>query len=291
LAEGLGSARPFVQTRRLERKQDKRDQTPEDHMRSVLLTFAICGLAQPAAAQFTTTYAGTQTEGGAAVPASALFYVEPDYALMIIKGARSGRMVFDAKAHVLHMINDDNKTYLDIDKSAAGGGDPMQMMQQQLASLPPSQRAMAEGMMKSMSSTLPPPLTYVWSTEKKTVAGYECTRVDGMRGAEKVTEYCGSTSPDLKMTDAERKTMLEMQSYLRNFTIMVKSGNDDTRAFQWDTSTDGYPVITRCYRNGVMTLDLALQSVSRKPVPADALMLPAGYKRMDLTGMTGRPGR
>jgi hypothetical protein len=142
-----------------------------------------------------------------------------------------------------------------------------------------------------MSSSLPPPLTYVWSTEKKTVAGYECTRVDGMRGAEKVTEYCGSTSPDLKMTDAERKTMLEMQSYLRNFTIMVKSGNDDTRAFQWDTSTDGYPVITRCYRNGVMTLDLALQSVSRKPVPADALMLPDGYKRIELTGMTGRPGR
>ena len=34
-----------------------------------------------------------------------------------------------------------------------------------------------------------------------------------------------------------------------------------------------------------------LQSVSRKPVPADALMLPNGYKRMDLAGMTARPGR
>jgi hypothetical protein len=200
-------------------------------------------------------------------------------------------MIFDAKAQVLHLINDDNRTYPDIDKSAGGRGDPMQMMQQQLASLPPGQRAMAEGMMKSMTGSMPPPLTYVWSTEKMHVAGYECTRVDGMRGAEKVTEYCGSTSPDLKMSDAERKTMLDMQSYLRNFTIMVKSANDDTRAFQWDTTTDGYPVISRCYRNGAMTLDLTLQSVSRKPIPAEAFTLPDGYKLIDSAAMTGRAGR
>jgi hypothetical protein len=71
----------------------------------------------------------------------------------------------------------------------------------------------------------------------------------------------------------------------------VKSGSDDTRAFQWDTSTDGYPVITRCYRNGAMTLDWTLQSVSRKPIPAGAFTLPDGYKRMDLPGMTGHPRR
>jgi hypothetical protein len=182
-------------------------------LRSIFLILAICGAAQPAAAQFTTTYAGTQTDGGAAVPASALFSVEGDHVLMIMKGARSGRMIFDAKAQVLRMINDDNQTYFDIDKSAGGQGDPMQMMQQQLASLPPGQRVLAEGMMKSMAGSTPPPVTYVWSTEKKTVADYECTRVDGMRGAEKVTEYCGSTSPDLKMSDGERKTMLEMQGY------------------------------------------------------------------------------
>jgi hypothetical protein len=59
-------------------------------MRSIILIFALFGAAQPAAAQFATTYAGTQTEGGAAVPATALFSVEGDHALMIMKGARSG---------------------------------------------------------------------------------------------------------------------------------------------------------------------------------------------------------
>jgi hypothetical protein len=255
--------------------------------------FALCALlaaAQPARAQFTTTYSGTQTDGGTSVPASAVFAVEPGRAMMLMKGSRGGRMVFDERAGVLHVINDQDHSYFDIDKTAGGRSDPMQMMEQQMASMPPAQRAMAEGMMKSLAANVPAPLTYVWSTERKTIAGYECTRVDGMRGADKVTEYCGSTAPDLKLTDVERTTMLAMQSYLRNFTIMVKSSDDGLRAFQWDTSTDGYPVVTRCYRHGEMTLDLTLQSVSRKPIPAEAFELPAGYRKMDLSGMAGRGG-
>ena len=166
----------------------------------------------------------------------------------------------------------------------------MQMMQQQLAAMPAAQRAMAEQMMKGMMGNVRPQLKYVWSTEKKKIAGYECTRVDGMRGDDKVTEYCGSTSADFRMSDAERKTMLAMQSYLRNFTIMVQTSDDGTRAFQWDTDTDGYPVLTRCYTNGTMTLDLALQSVTRQRIPDELFDLPKGYKKTDMAAM-GRSGR
>ena len=158
-------------------------------MRSLLFILAFCGAAQPAAAQFTTTYAGTQTQGGTSVPATAQFAVEAGHVAAIMTGARGGRIVFDEKAQVLHLISDADKTYIDIDKSSAGRGDPMQMMQQQLDRMPPAQRAQAEQMMRSMTSAMPPPLTYVTSTEKKTIAGYECTRVDGMRGTDKVTEY------------------------------------------------------------------------------------------------------
>ena len=215
-----------------------------DHdMRSILFALALCGVAQSAAAQLTTMYAGTETQAGKSVPASAQFSVEDGHVAMIMKGLRSAHMIFDAKGQVLHIISDDDQTYFDIDKTTGGQGDPMQMMQQQLANMPASQRAMAEQMMKSVMGTMRPPLTYVWSTEKKRIAGYECTRVDGMRGDDKVTEYCGSTSADFKMSDAEHKTMLAMQSYLRNFTIMVQTADDGTRAFQWDTATDGYPVL------------------------------------------------
>jgi len=256
-------------------------------MRSVLFALLLWGIAQPAAAQLTTTYAGTQTVDGKQVPASAQFSVEDGHVAMIMRGARSARMIFDAKAQVLHIISDDDKSYFDIDQAA---GNPMAMMQEQLAKMPANQRAMAEQMMKSAMGSQPPPLTYVWSNEKKTIAGYECTRVDGMRGSDKTTEYCGSTSADFKMSDAERKTVLAMQSYLRNFTIMVKTADDSTRAFQWDTDTDGYPVLTRCYTNGMMTLDLALQSVARQPIAKGLLDPPKGYKKIEMPAM-GRAGR
>lgn len=260
-------------------------------MRSLLFGLAICCLAQPAAAQLTTTYTGTQTVNGTSSPATAQFSVENGRAVMIMKGANGGRLIFDDKAQVLHIISDDRKSYIDIDKSTAGGGDPMAAMQAQLANLPPDQRAMAEQMLKSKLGTPPPPLVYNKGTETKTIAGYSCTMFEGMRGSEKVTEYCGTTSGDFKMSDVERKTMLDMQSYLRNFTIMVRSADDSSRAFQWDTSVDGYPVATRCFVNGTMTLDLTLDSVNRKPIPAELYTVPKDYKKMDLQSMMGGRGR
>jgi hypothetical protein len=260
-------------------------------MRPLLITLALWGAAQPAAAQFTTTYAGIQAQGGRQVPATAQFSVENGRVAMLLKGTRSGRMVFDERAQVLHLINDEEKTYMDLHKAAGDSGNPMDMMQEQLDKLPPAQRARTEQMMKSMMGSMPPQLTYVRTNDKKVIAGYESTRVEGLRGSDKVTEYCGSTSPDLKMSETERGTVLEMQNYLRNFTIMVKAPDDTLRAFQWDTSTDGYPVLTRCFVNGQMTLELTLQAVNRNPVPSELFELPRSYKKLDMSKLGGRPGR
>jgi uncharacterized protein DUF4412 len=257
-------------------------------MRTRLLALTLCCAAQPAAAQFTTTYAGMQLDNGKQIAASAQFSVEKGRIVAIMKGSKGFRMLFDEKAQVLRIISDDDKSYFDIDKKTGGSGDQMEMMQKQLEQMPKEQREMAEQMMKGMMSKVPPPLTYVWSKETQVIAGYHCTRVEGMRGDVKVTEYCGSMSDDFKLSEADRNTLLAMQGYLRNFLIMVKSSDESMRVFQWDTSVDGYPVLTRCYANGTMTLDLALQDVNRKPVPNDLFELPKGYKRIDLSSMTGR---
>jgi len=259
-------------------------------MRVLIFATAFACLAAPAAAQLTTTYVGTQAVGGKTVPATAQFSVESGHVAAIMKGARASRLVFDEKAQVLHLISDDDKTYIDIDKSAGHGADQMQMMQDQLAKMPAQQRAMAEQMMKSVMGSAPPQLTYTQGTGTNTVAGYQCTMFEGMRGADKVTEYCGTTSSDFKMSDAEHQTMLDMQSYLRNFSIMVKSAEDSMRAFQWDANVDGYPVLTRCFVGGAMTLDLTLDGVSHKPIPSEVFEIPKGYKKQDLTKMGGRGG-
>ncbi len=254
-------------------------------MRNLLCSIAACCAATPLAAQLTTTYTGFQREGGKDTPASAQFSVESGRVAMILKGSRSVRMLYDAKAQVLRMVSDDDKQYFDITKTANGQNPMMAAMQKQLESMPKEQRAMAEQMMKSAmgAKANAPQLVYVWSKEKQTIAGYECTRVDGMKGEDKVTEYCGTTSSDFKLSDPEHQTVLDMQSYLRNFMIMVRSPDDGTRAFQWDTATDGYPVLTRCYRDGKLTLELTLATVSHKPPGDDLFAIPGEYKRMDFS--------
>jgi hypothetical protein len=252
-----------------------------------LFTVALTSLALPLplTAQLTTSYSGVQKEAGKTVPATARFSVQDGKIAMIMTGLRSARLLFDQKAQVLHVVSDDDKKYFDLDQKGVGEmSGMMATMQAQLAKMPAEQRAMAEQMMKSAMGKSAE-FAYVRTNDKLTVLGYECTRVEGMRGTDKVTEYCGSKSTDFKISGDERQTILDMQGYLRNFTITVKSADDATRAFQWDYATDGYPVITRCFRNGEMTLDLKLDSLSRKPVAGSLFEIPGGYQKMDINSM------
>jgi hypothetical protein len=206
---------------------------------------------------------------------------------MILTGAKHVRMLFDDKAQVLRLVDEDGKQYVDLTKDSRAAMDPsgqLAQMQKQLDALPKEQRAMAEGMMKQAMAGMAQSqeqLVYNWTTDKLKISGYDCTRVEGIRGNEKVTEYCGSTSDDFKLKDSERQTVLDMQGYLRNFLIMVKSDDQSARAFAWDTKTDGYPVLSRCFANGKMTLELTLATVSRKG-PTDDQFKIDGFKKMEM---------
>jgi len=263
-------------------------------MRPTLIALSLSALASPLAAQLTTSYAGIQRDGDREVPATAVFAIENGRVAMFMKGIQSARILFDEKAQVLRVVLDDQKSYVDLDKDWHKNNDPtavMAGMQKQLEQMPPAQRAMAEQVMKGRMGGMtqaPPQLEYVWTTDKLKIAGYDCTRVEGLRGPAKVTEYCGSTSDDFKLSDAEHRTMLDMQAYLRDFMITVKTSDNSMRAFQWDTKLDGYPVVTRCFNDGKLTLDLTLQSVTRKPLADSVFMVPSGFKRIEMPKMGAR---
>jgi len=256
-------------------------------MRNALLVLALCAAAAPAGGQFTTTYTGIQRVNDKEYPATAVFAIENGRIAMILTGAKHARMLFDDKAQVLRLVDEDSKQYVDLTKDWQAGIDPsgqLAQMQKQLESLPKEQRAMAESMMKQAMAGMASSqeqLVYNWTTDKQTIAGYECTRVEGMRGTRKVTEYCGSTSNDFKLKDSERQTVLDMQGYLRNFLITVRSTDDTQRAFAWDTKSDGYPVLTRCFDNGKITLELTLATVTRKG-PTDDQFRVDGFKKMEM---------
>lgn len=252
------------------------------------IVLILAAAAAPARAELNTYYAGSVLREGKMVPATAVFSIQPGRVAMVMKDATtSNRMLFLEKEQVLRIIDDSGKNYFDIGKGGMAGEASSQVaeMQKQMAKMPPAQRAMAEQMMQGMIGTVksPPKDTYVWSQEKKTIAGYECTRVDVMQGDVKKAEYWGTPSPDFKMSEKERATMLAMQDYLRNYVIGVKGGSEGggDRAFQWDTSVDGYPIVSRCFNGDQMTVDLQLQSFDRKKPGDDLFETPKGYKKQD----------
>jgi hypothetical protein len=261
-------------------------------MRNALITLALCGAAAPVGAQFTTTYTGVQHVNDKDYPATAIFAIENGRIAMILTGVKHVRMLFDDKAQVLRLVDEDGKQYVDLTKDSRASMDPsgqLAQMQKQLEAMPKEQRAMAEGMMKQAMAGMAQAqeqLVYNWTTDKLKISGYDCTRVEGIRGDQKVTEYCGSTSDDFKLKDSEHQTVLDMQGYLRNFLIMVKSDDQSVRAFAWDTKTDGYPVLTRCFTNGKMTLELTLATVSRKGPTEDQFKID-GFKKMEMPKVPG----
>jgi hypothetical protein len=252
----------------------------------------LCGAA-PASAQFNTYYSGTERKDGKSVPATAQFSVEKGRVAVIMKGFRASRMLFLEKQGLLRVVDDATKSYFDLDRQAMENGGEMDEMQKQLAKMPPEQRKMAEQMMQgAMGAAKPRPTTYVWTKEKRTIKGYECTKVECMVGDEKRSEYWGTTSADFKMTPDERNSMLAMQGYLRSFMISVRGGEGgSSRAFQWDTSVDGYPLVSRCFDHGDTTLDLNLETFDRKPLAKDLFEVPSGFKKQDFMGAEGMGGK
>jgi len=256
-----------------------------------LIALILLVTATPSKAELNTYYRGVDRKTSKEVPATAQFSIERGRVAMVMKGSRDCRMLFLEKEEVLRFVDDAEKTYFNMTKSwiqSAQEGEGMAAgLTAQLDQLPPEQREAAKAMMQRSlgSAGHAPPTEYVWTKERTKVLRYDCTKVEIMRGAEKRGEYWGTPSKDFQLSEPEHKTMLAMQEYLRNFTIKVVpagKGEGGIRAFEWDTSVDGFPLVTRCFEKGKMTLDLKAESFDRKALSKDLFEIPSDYKEFSI---------
>jgi len=251
-------------------------------MRTLALVIACVAFAVPAAAQLATRYVGVERSGGKATPLTTVYAIDATRVALVFKGARSYRMLFLPAEGVMRFVDDTDRMVMDLPGGLVGGVEGM--LSKALGDMPAEQREQIMGLVKDQKGAMPgigsvskPKVEFVWTKAQKKVMGYDCTQVEVLTNNKKTSEYWGSPAADFKLSPAESTTVKAMYAFLGSGGPMLREGGG-AAAFQWDATVAGYPLITRCFSDTVITLELTLESFDRKRLDEALFKVPKGYK-------------
>jgi hypothetical protein len=255
---------------------------------TVVLTAAIAGLAAPLQAgdgilivQKTTTGTNTTTNQ---------IQIERNR-MRAETGGPGGRkqvVVFDGTAQVLRIIDDGAKSYSEMTKADAESlgaqmSGAMAQMQQQMANLPPEQRAQIEAMMKGRGMGAVPAKTEYVKIGTDTVGKWTCDKYDAMRNGAKTAEICtvdprvlGFSAADFEITRQLADFFGKLVPQQADQLFKLGTGANEDKGFS------GFPV--RMVSPGAQPTVTELTEVSRVNFSDAMFAPPAGYKKEAFTG-------
>ncbi len=173
----------------------------------------------------------------------------------------------------------------------------MAQMQQQLAVLPPEQRAMVEQMMAGRGVTGAPPAggggappTYTRAGGTKTIAGWSCDVVRKTANGQQQEELCIARLATAGLTAADLRVLASLQTFMAPIpsSPMVPQGaytswRDMNRAIGFE----GVPLDTIRYANGRPSTQETVTRIDRQTIAPAEFNLPAGLTQQTMGG----PGR
>jgi hypothetical protein len=250
---------------------------------TVVLAAVSCAFALPVEAADGVLVVQKTTRGTATITNQIQIEKTRMRADMMNAGGRKQVIVFDGNAQVLRIIDDEAKTYneitkADVDQIASQMAGAMSMMQQQMANMPPEQRAQMEAMMRGrgMPAGGAQPKTEYVKTGTDKVGKWTCTKYDAMRGGAKTAEMCtvdpkalGFTADDFTVT----KQLGEFFGKLipQQSDQLFRLGSVDEKGFE------GLPV--RVVGTGPQASTTEVTDASRQSFPDSLFTVPAGYQK------------
>jgi hypothetical protein len=209
-------------------------------------------------------------------------------------GGRTQAVIFDGTAQVLRTIDDQGKTYsemnkADLDRMSAQMSGAMAQMQEQMKSMPPEARARIEAAMqgRGMPGAAAGPATEYKKVGTDKVGKWTCDKYEGTRGGEKVSEICTVSPTALGFTLADFEVTRQMAEF---FAKLVPQGAD--QMFRIGSSGangfSGLPVRTVTFRNGAPSGTTEITEASRQKFPDSTFAVPAGYQKREMMGGRGR---
>lgn len=211
-----------------------------------------------------------------------------------LQGDGAGHIViFRKDKQLAWMIDQNDKTYMEITKQdmeemAAQIAEARKMMEQQLASLPPSQREMMEKMMKQqmpagmgLGAVAEPQYTKVESGVA--VNQWTCDRYEGTRDGKKVVDVWTVDPAELGVRRDDFAVLAELGEF---FQGLAKTLGASFPNFKMDADEgagfDGIPVRTVSYDGGSVRSEHEVKEVAQQEFDAALFELPDGLKKKDM---------
>ena len=166
-------------------------------------------------------------------------------------------------------------------------------MQQQLAKLPPDQRAQAEEMMKRQGIELPGSNSVPVKIElKKTgdiskIAGYESVKYEVYRNGKLDEEIWTSKEVGLE-SEIDMNKMTEYMSELRKIEESLGGANSVSKEAEQvyiEVFGSGFPMKTIDYPVSGTSIVEEIVKISRKQIESSEFRAPAGYRKVPLEQM------
>lgn len=230
-----------------------------------------------------------------------LVFMTPDNLKMLNKGEASA-VIYKSKEETIYMVDDSQKQFTVMDKESieqigAQMGDAMKQMEEALAQMPEEQREMARNMMKgkmpAASAATPRPKPEIKKTgEKKTISGKPCHRYDVTKDGVKTTEIWATSWDESDVSKEDFEIFTKMTHFMQD----IMSANEffansmaQNEFFVGLEEIDGFPILTRDFKDGEVTDETVLKSVEKKSLAPSVFTVPEGYERSDpMSGMRER---
>lgn len=144
-------------------------------------------------------------------------------------------------------------------------------MQDAMKNMTPEQREMMEKLMKGKMGQLAgrgaaPARTTYTAKGGGSVNGFSCTKYEGTRGAEKVSELCAAKPSDIKFSPSDFQVFEKMKEFMAGFQNALANtpfgGGGGFRDLA-DPGFEGYPVQQTIFRNGQPEMKMEAKSIAQ----------------------------
>lgn len=214
--------------------------------------------------------------------------------------AQAGRMRVESKPGDSYMIFKDDtlyaidtreKSYVALDRAAAKRmaeqiNPALKQMQEQLARMPPEQRAQIEKMMgpQMAGMTRPKKRDIRRTARSQKVGGHSCSYVELLEDGAVSDELCVAAAGTVPGSQELLDAALEMSAVVKEmFSAIDAPWLKDAIGQQIGVydQIGGVPLQSRHYNAGNPVSETTLKSIRGGSVPASAFEVPAGYTKKD----------